>query len=93
MFPDTWEKIFWNLSNYNYETTFNLEWKYSPKILKTKSMKSAIDFAYKNTPEWKICILSNAAPSFSLWSWYIQKWTEFQDEVKSYINQLKTQVN
>ncbi len=84
LFPDTWEKIFWNLSNYEYEAIFNLKWKYSPKILKTKSMKSAIDFAYKNTPKWKICILSNAAPSFSLWTWYIQKWDEFQNEVKNY---------
>jgi len=84
LFPDTWEKIFWDLNKYNYETIFNLEWKYSPKILKTKSMKSAIDFAYKNTPKWKICILSNAAPSYSLWSWYIEKWLQFQDEVKKY---------
>lgn len=85
LFPDTWEKIFWDLTQYNYETTFNLTWNYSPKILKTKSMKSAVDFAYKNTPKWKICILSCAAPSFSLWTWYIQKWTEFQQEVKNYI--------
>ncbi len=85
LFPDTWEKIFWDLNKYDYESIFNLDWKYSPKILKTKSMKSAIDFAYKNTPKWKICILSNAAPSFSLWSWYIQKWLQFQEEVKKYI--------
>jgi UDP-N-acetylmuramoylalanine--D-glutamate ligase len=85
LFPDTWEKIFWDLNKYDYETIFNLEWKYSPKILKTKSMNSAIDFAYKNTPKWKICILSNAAPSYSLWSWYIEKWLQFQDEVKKYI--------
>ena len=84
LFPDTWEKIFWDLNKYDYETIFNLEWRYSPKILKTKSMKSAIDFAYKNTPKWKICILSNAAPSYSLWSWYIEKWLQFQDEVKKY---------
>ena len=82
LFPDTWEKIFWDLSNYNYETSFILKWKYSPKIFKTKFMKSAIDFAYKNTSKWKICILSNAAPSFSLWTWYIQKGLEFQEEVK-----------
>ena len=86
LFPDTWEKIFWDLSNHNYETIFNLEWKYSPKILKTKSMESAIEFAYKNTSKWKICILSNAAPSFSLWSWYIEKWTKFQEAIKNYIS-------
>lgn len=86
LFPDTWEKIFWDLSKYNYETNFILDlWEYKPKIFKTKSMKNAVDFAYKNTQEWKICILSNAAPSFSLWTWYIQKWEEFQQEVKNYI--------
>ncbi len=86
LFPDTWEKIFWDLSNYKYESIFNLELEwYKPKILKTKSMKNAVDFAYKNTPAWKICILSNAAPSFSLWKSYIEKWTLFQNEVKNYI--------
>jgi len=82
LFPDTWEKIFWDLSKYDYEAVFNLEWNYSPKILKTKSMTSAINFAFKNTEKWKICILSNAAPSFSLWSWYIEKWIQFQNEIK-----------
>jgi UDP-N-acetylmuramoylalanine--D-glutamate ligase len=87
LFPDTWEKIFWDLSNHDYETEFILELNdYKPKILKTKSMKSAVEFWYKNTPKWKICILSNAAPSFSLWSWYIEKWTSFQEEVKNYIS-------
>lgn len=87
LFPDTWEKIFWDLSNHDYETEFILELNdYKPKILKTKSMKSAVEFWYKNTPKWKICILSNAAPSFSLWSWYIEKWTSFQKEVKNYIS-------
>lgn len=86
LFPDTWEQIFWDLSKYNYETIFNLEWEYSPKILKTKSMKAAVDFAYKNTQKWKICLLSNAATSYSLWSWYIEKWMQFQNEVKNYIS-------
>lgn len=85
LFPDTWEKIFWDLSNYNYETIFeiNNSWE-KIKILKTKFMEKAIDFAYKNTAEWKICLLSNAAPSFSLWSWYIEKWAQFQRLVKQY---------
>ena len=85
LFPDTWEKIFWDLSKYNYESEFMLDlWTYKPNILKTKSMKNAVNFAYKNTPKWKICILSNAAPSFSLWSWYIEKWLDFQKEVKNF---------
>jgi len=84
LFPDTWEKIFWDLSMHNYDTEFILEWEYRPKIFKTRSMKNAVKFAYKNTPKWKICILSNAAPSFSLWSWYIEKWEQFKNEVKNH---------
>ncbi len=86
LFPDTWEKIFWDLSNYKYDSEFILDLDtYKPKILKTKSMKDAVSFAFQNTAKWKICLLSNAAPSYSLWSWYIEKWELFQKEVKSYI--------
>lgn len=85
LFPDTWEKIFWDLSKYRYESEFILEWNFNPKIFKTKSMKSAVDFAYKNTLEWKICLLSNAAPSYNLWSGFIEKWLQYQNEIKNYI--------
>lgn len=87
LFPDTWEKIFWDLSNYEYESEFILNWFYNPKILKTKSMSSAVKFAYKNTPIWKICLLSNWAPSYNLWSWFIEKWLEFKKEVIKYSNE------
>lgn len=83
LFPDTWEKIFWDLSIYKYEKEFILKWDFNPKILKTKSMRSAVNFAYKNTWIWKICLLSNAAPSYNLWSWFIEKWLEYQNEVKT----------
>jgi len=82
LFPDTWEKIFWDLSKYDYENEFILEWIYNPKIIKTKSMESAVKFAFKNTSAWKICLLSNAAQSYNLWSWFIEKWLEFQSEIK-----------
>jgi UDP-N-acetylmuramoylalanine--D-glutamate ligase len=83
LFPNTWEKIFWDLSNYNYETEFDLIINnHNLKILKTRFMKSAIKFSYKYTPKWKICLLSNASQSYSLWSWYIEKWLQFQDEIK-----------
>jgi len=85
LFPDTWEKIFWDLTNYNYETTFELSINsHKINILKTKSMEEAVKFWYTSTNEWEICLLSNAAPSFSLWSWYIEKWLLFQELVKKY---------
>lgn len=85
LFPDTWEKIFWDLSNYKYweNFIFDLDW-FKINILKTKSMDEAVKFWYSNTSEWKICLLSNAAPSFSLWSWYIEKWLLFQECVKKH---------
>lgn len=85
LFPETWEKIFWDLLKYNYDTEFILPWKYSPKVLKTKSMKNAVEFAFKNTEKWKICILSCAAASYSLWKWFEEKWELFKEEIKKYI--------
>ena len=84
LFPETWEKIFWDLSDYKYDEVFILPWNYSPKILKTKSMKNAVNFAFNNTEKWEICILSNAAASYSLWKSFEEKWKLFQDEIKNH---------
>jgi hypothetical protein len=55
------------------------------------SMEKAIRFAYKNTPKWKICLLSTWAPSFNAnWPWlmpwksYIEKWEMFKQFVKKF---------
>lgn len=64
LFPDTWDIIYNQISKlYN--------------ILKTDSMQEAVEFAYKYTWEWKICLLSTASPSYSLWKNYQEKWNEF----------------
>lgn len=87
LFPDSWNDIFEDFSkNLKLEKETHLEWyeNYKPKLYKTTSMKNAVKFAYKNTPSWKICILSNASPSFSLWKSFIAKWELFQKEVKNY---------
>lgn len=81
LFPETWEKIFWDLSRFNYDEEFILPWDFPAKILKTKSMKNAIKFAYKNTWLWKICLLSCAAASYSLWKSYEEKWELFKKEI------------
>lgn len=84
LFPDTWEYIFWDLSNYDYDSEFILDlWNnYKPKILKTKNMQNAINFAYKNTSKWKIVLLSSWAPSYSLWKSYKEKWDLFNKYIK-----------
>lgn len=85
LFPDTWLKIFWDLLKYDFETNFVLEinWK-KFNVFKTKSMENAVKFAYDFTEAWKICLLSTASPSFSVWTSYIEKWTQFQEFVKKY---------
>ena len=56
--------------------------KYKPQILETKDMKKAVEFAYKNTQEGFICLLSTASPSYSVWKNFEEKGDLFQFEVK-----------
>lgn len=87
LFPDSWEKIFWDISQYQYENEFTLNIKWlNINFIKTRSMESAVKFAYKNTKPWMICLLSNASASYGLWSWFIEKWTQFQKYIKQYWN-------
>ncbi len=88
LFPDTGLDIFnfprdtykyWDMFNYSLDD-LNLN------ILFTNSMSEAINFSYKNTWENNICLMSCAAPSYSLWSWYEQKWKEFIDEINKQKN-------
>jgi UDP-N-acetylmuramoylalanine--D-glutamate ligase len=52
------------------------------KILKTKSMQKAVEFAYKYTTPRSICLLSCASPSYSLWKNFEEKGDQFQTMVK-----------
>ena len=56
------------------------------KFLRTKSMEEAVKFAYQYTPQGKICLLSNASPSYSLWKNFEEKGDLFQFFVKKYRN-------
>lgn len=51
-------------------------------ILKTRSMESAVKFAYKNTEKGKICLLSCASPSYSIWKNFEEKGEQFKFYVK-----------
>ena len=53
-------------------------------ILRTKSMKAAVEFAYKYTVPEKICLLSCASPSYSLWKNFEEKGNKFKKLVKEY---------
>jgi len=52
------------------------------KVLKTKSMEKAVEFAYKNTKDGGICLLSCASPSYSLWKNFEDKGNQFKKYVK-----------
>ncbi len=84
-FPDTSEKIFPEIGARDYEIPFEIEIAGKTlQMIKTRSMKSAVDFAYKTTFPGKIALLSCAAPSFSLWRNYKLKAEEFIKEVREY---------
>lgn len=73
LFPDSGEKIF---GLFQKVTGIN--------FLKTESMEEAVKFAYKYTQKNKICLLSNASPSYSLWKNFEEKGDLFQFFVKKY---------
>ncbi len=68
LFPDSGPHMFKSKKGFN--------------ILKTRSMKAAVNFALKNSPEGSICLLSMASPSYSLWKNFEEK----GDEFRSYIS-------
>ena len=58
-------------------------------ILKTKSMEEAVKFAFKHTGLGKICLLSCASPSYSLWKNFEEKGDQFQSAVKKISDEKK----
>lgn len=49
----------------------------------TDSMREAVAYAYQNTEKGKICLLSTACPSYTLWQNFSEKGNQFQEFVKS----------
>lgn len=54
------------------------------RIFNTNSMEEAVKFAYQYTPQNKICLLSNASPSYSLWKNFEEKGDLFQSFVRQF---------
>lgn len=71
LFPESGARILTSKDKFN---TFN-----------TADMKKAVDFAFKNTPKGKICLLSTASPSYSLWKNFEEKGDLFQKYIKKHI--------
>jgi len=53
-----------------------------PRILETKNMNSAVAFAYKYTAKNKVCLLSTASPSYSIFKNFEDKGDKFKSAVK-----------
>src|SRR3989339_893412 len=70
LFPNSGKRIFKSQKGLN--------------ILKTSSMEKAVSFAYRHTEKGKICLLSCASPSYSLWKNFEEKGDLFKEFVKKY---------
>jgi UDP-N-acetylmuramoyl-L-alanine---L-glutamate ligase len=75
LFPTTGERIIVNVRE--------IAKKIETNVIKTDSMEEAVKFAYKNTPQGKICLLSAASPSFSVFKDYEDEASQFRLQVSS----------
>ncbi len=55
-------------------------------IFETCSMEEAVTFAYSHTAPGEVALLSCGSPSFSLWSWFKEKGTQFKNAVVQLAN-------
>ncbi len=72
LFPDTGKRIEQELAAQGSKI----------KTLTASTMEDAVKFAYANTSPGKICLLSTASPSYSLWKNFEEKGKEFVRCVK-----------
>jgi len=70
LFPDSGKRIIKAKKNFN--------------ILETKNMDEAVKFAFKFTAKGKVCLLSCASPSYSVWKDFEEKGDQFKNLVKKY---------
>lgn len=64
LFPDSGKRILKSKKGFN--------------VLETDNMYDAVEFAYENTKKGKICLLSTASPSYSIWKNFEEKGNEFK---------------
>jgi UDP-N-acetylmuramoylalanine--D-glutamate ligase len=74
-FPDSGEEI---------EKVLSQKSRKKYLTLHTKDMKEAVSFAFAKTKTGKICLLSTASPSYSVWKSFEEKGDKFKEAVKSW---------
>jgi UDP-N-acetylmuramoylalanine--D-glutamate ligase len=79
LFPDSGSKI-WD----NIKLEAKKQNKKLPQKINTSSMAMAIKFAYQETSAGKICLLSTASPSYSIFKNFEDKGNQFQKNIKKY---------
>ncbi len=84
-FPESGEKILEAINVFARSENTKQSYSYRPNILSTKSMQTAVKFAYENTKPGKIVLLSNASPSYSIWKNFEEKAKDFREELKKQI--------
>jgi len=77
LFPDSGKTIWQEIEKVYQKNKTSL-----PKKLETSNMKEAVQFAYKNTTPGKVCLLSTASPSYSIFKNFKEKGDLFKKEVK-----------
>lgn len=79
LFPDSGKRIAAEIKIAYHRKKISL-----PKMFSTTNMDSALKFAYENTRAGKICLLSTASPSYSLFKDFKEKGNLFQIAIKKY---------
>ncbi len=73
LLPDTGEKI---------GELIKAEKEYSPSVLFTSKMEEAVQYCLDNTPQDRVCLLSTASPSYSLYKNFEEKGDLFKKCVR-----------
>ena len=81
VFPDSWKRIAETIKDEEMPTGKEIVYT---KIFQTNDMKEAVKFAYEFTKNGKICLLSTASPSYSIWKNFEEKGNLFQQYIKEF---------